>query len=77
MPFSESRPWQSVTCGVQPHEAKERTEWLRKTYGVTSAYYDPKTGNACATDQQGRNALIQAAGGFDKQAGYGDHTGSK
>lgn len=76
MAFSESRPWRSVTCGCNPgDEARRLTEEVRKAYGVTSAWYDPKTGEACASDQKGRNALIRHNGGVDKQGGYGDWTG--
>jgi hypothetical protein len=66
---------ESVAMGRLPKHAAEATETLRKHYGVTSAYFDPKTGNAKWTDLRGRNALIQFNGAIDHDAGYGDHCG--
>lgn len=67
---------ESVAMGRLPKHAKEATEQLRRRYGVTSAYFDPKTGNAVWTDQRGRNALLRYSGAIDTDAGYGDHAGN-
>jgi hypothetical protein len=66
---------ESVKLGRSPKHAKEATEALRRHYGVTSAYFDPQTGNAKWTDLRGRNALIQFSGAIDSEAGYGDYCG--
>lgn len=66
---------ESVAMGRLPKHAKEATEQLRHRYGVTSAYFDPKTGNAVWTDQRGRNALLRYNGAIDTDASYGDYAG--
>ena len=67
---------ESVKLGRLPKHSKEATERLRHLYGVTSAGFDPKTGNAVWTDLRGRNALIRFSGAIDEDAGYGDHAGN-
>lgn len=65
----------SVAIGCFKKDAEQATEHLRKRYGVTSAHFDPKTGEAVWSDRNGRNAILKYHGAIDSQGGYGDHVG--
>lgn len=75
MPRNTLSEGQSVALGRLPKHAVEETERLRKQMGVTSAYFDPKTGNAVWTDKRGRDALIQFSNAIDTDAGYSGYCG--
>ena len=65
---------ESIALGRLQKHAAEMNETLRKM-GVTSAYIDPKTGNAKWEDKNGRNALLRLSGAIDRDAGYSEYCG--
>jgi hypothetical protein len=75
MPNNTPSRGESIALGRLPKHAIEATEQLRSLTGVTSAHFDPKTGNAVWTDRNGRNALLRYNNAIDREAGYGDHSG--
>ena len=71
--ISEKRPWVSNSIGCHPSDVKEHNEALREM-GVKNAYVNEK-GQAVAHSEKGRNELMKAYRMFDKDAGYGQHSG--
>ena len=72
--ISEKKPWVSNSLGCHPSQVKEHNEAL-KELGVKNAYIR-EDGRAVAHSDKGRNELMKAYGSFDKDACYGQHSGS-
>lgn len=72
--ISEKKPWRSNSIGCPRAQVKEHNEALRKL-GIKNAYID-SNGQAVAHSQKGRNELMKAYGKLDRDAGYGQHSGS-
>lgn len=66
-------PMRSMTCGVSPRQTKEAAAHDR-SLGVPTDY-DKKTGDVIWRDNQHRNQWIEAHGGIDRDAGYGQYAG--
>jgi hypothetical protein len=75
MPNNTPSNGRSVAIGCFKKDAEQATEQLRKRYGVTSAHFDPKTGEAVWSDKNGRNAILKYHGAIDREAGYSDFCG--
>ena len=72
--ISEKRPWYSESIGCHPSDVGAHNQALRNM-GVRNAHIEPD-GRAVAHSEKGRNALMKAYGRMDKDAGYGQHSGS-
>ena len=73
-PISEKQPWVSQSMGCHPSDVKEHNEALRKL-GVRNAGIRAD-GRAIAHSDKGRNELMKAYHLMDRDAGYGQHSGS-
>ena len=73
-PISEKRPWVSNSIGCHPSDIKAHSEALRRM-GVQNFDFKPD-GRAVAYSPKGRNGLLKAYKLFDRDAGYGQHSGS-
>jgi len=73
-PISEKRPWVSQSLGCHPSDVKEHNQSL-KEMGIVNAGILPD-GRAIAYSEKGRNQLLKAYDRFDRDAGYGQHSGS-
>ena len=71
--ISEKKPWKSMSMGCHPSDVREHNEELKKR-GVRNAHIGDD-GHAVAHSDKGRNELMKAYGKFDKDAGYGQHSG--
>jgi hypothetical protein len=72
--ISEKKPWKSQSIGCNKRDVAEHNEQLKKL-GVRNAYIDVD-GRAVAHSNKGRNDLMKAYTLFDKDGGYGQHTGN-
>lgn len=74
--ISENRPWFSNSIGCAPdiEQIKAHNEAL-KELGVKNAHI-AEDGRAVAYSNKGRNELMKAYGKMDKDAGYGQHSGT-
>ena len=70
MPWHDSKPWMSNSCGVGPSQVTEFNEIYKKS-GITGAHHLPDGRLEC-TSRKARKDIMRLRGLFDKDAGYGD-----
>ena len=72
--ISSKKPWESQSLAVPMSQAAEFQK--NAPAGVQYEPRDNGFANPVCTSRTARNALLKQRGSFDRDAGYGDHSGS-
>ena len=73
MPWHDSKPWISKSCGVSKAQVEEFNSIYKKC-GIVGAEHRPD-GDLVCTSRKARKKVMQLRELFDRDAGYGDAQG--